>query len=239
MLIRRRRGLPVAGGRPDLVRHQSIGTVVEAVGQHPPRRLPAEGHPTVFGRSVRDGGQGDFQSGLKRQRLLREDPPVVAEKKVPADAPVKVVKVVKKDDAALPQGVTGVVRAVDAEKNTLTVAHREGEDTFTLAKDGTIPLTASAMAICIIARFRAASGGGVRSARMASKATEFHCNTEFERSLRSSNDSNMAGPFVIAPPRAISGNPSRESEKTGHYRYTIGSVPEMAAVTWKPPGRAG
>jgi RNA polymerase sigma factor (sigma-70 family) len=54
----------------------------------------------------------------------------------PADQPVKE----HKEDEARPAVVSGVATAVDAEKNTLRVAHREGEGTFTVAKDARIDI---------------------------------------------------------------------------------------------------
>jgi RNA polymerase sigma factor (sigma-70 family) len=54
----------------------------------------------------------------------------------PALGPVKE----NKEAETLPEVVSGVATAVDAEKRTLTVAHREGEDTFSVAKDARIDL---------------------------------------------------------------------------------------------------
>jgi RNA polymerase sigma factor (sigma-70 family) len=53
---------------------------------------------------------------------------------VPADQPVKE----KKEDDKQTTTVTGVVKAVDVENNALTVAHKEGETTFPVAKDAVI-----------------------------------------------------------------------------------------------------
>jgi len=70
-------------------------------------------------------------------------PPVRAEK--PAVQPVKqkqspaVQPVTQKNEiGALPTVVSGIAKAVDAQKNTLTVTHRQGETTFSVAKDATI-----------------------------------------------------------------------------------------------------
>src|SRR5262249_52630591 len=54
----------------------------------------------------------------------------------PALGPVKEPK----EAETLPEVVSGVATAVDVEKRTLTVAHREGEDTFSVAKDARIDL---------------------------------------------------------------------------------------------------
>lgn len=61
--------------------------------------------------------------------------PLVAQKE-PADQLVKD----KKQDEAPARVVSGVVKAVDAAQNILTVAHKEGEDTFTVAKGAKIEI---------------------------------------------------------------------------------------------------
>jgi RNA polymerase sigma factor (sigma-70 family) len=58
------------------------------------------------------------------------------QKKEPADQPARE----KKEVEALPRVVSGIVKSVDAEKNALTVAHREGETTFTVARDANITI---------------------------------------------------------------------------------------------------
>jgi RNA polymerase sigma factor (sigma-70 family) len=75
----------------------------------------------------------------------------IAEKQAPAekpaDPPAKPKKeptptpaTEKKDAEAPPTVVNGVVKAVDAEKNTLTVAHKQGESTFNVAPDAHISI---------------------------------------------------------------------------------------------------
>jgi RNA polymerase sigma factor (sigma-70 family) len=56
--------------------------------------------------------------------------PPVTPKEEPADPPAR-----KAEPATVPTTVTGIVVAVDAAKNALTVAHREGETTFSLTND--------------------------------------------------------------------------------------------------------
>ncbi len=50
----------------------------------------------------------------------------------------------KKEAEAKPQAVSGVVKTVDLEKNTLTVARIEGESAFSLAKDARIEIDGKA-----------------------------------------------------------------------------------------------
>jgi RNA polymerase sigma factor (sigma-70 family) len=47
----------------------------------------------------------------------------------------------KKGAEKLPRTVRGVVKTVDVEKNTLTVAHKDGETTFSVAKDAVIVIS--------------------------------------------------------------------------------------------------
>jgi RNA polymerase sigma factor (sigma-70 family) len=78
------------------------------------------------------------------------DPPV-KEKLVAADKPAEPRATPKKESAgppvtqkteaaALPTVISGVVEAVDAEKNALTVTHRDGETTFRLTRDAKIDI---------------------------------------------------------------------------------------------------
>jgi len=69
----------------------------------------------------------------------------VPDKKEPADQPAKEKKELavqavkeKKPDDARPQVVSGLVKAVDAEKNTLTVTDKTEEVTLSVAKDASI-----------------------------------------------------------------------------------------------------
>jgi RNA polymerase sigma factor (sigma-70 family) len=70
------------------------------------------------------------------QQALAEKPAVqkVAEKKGPADHPVKQEKEADEEGVV----VSGILRSLDFEQNTVTVAHQKGKDTFTVAKDATI-----------------------------------------------------------------------------------------------------
>jgi RNA polymerase sigma factor (sigma-70 family) len=66
----------------------------------------------------------------------------------PADQPVKEAR----PDEARPTVVSGVATAVDAEKKTLRVAHREGEDTFTVATGATIEVDGKPAALAWVPR---------------------------------------------------------------------------------------
>jgi RNA polymerase sigma factor (sigma-70 family) len=62
------------------------------------------------------------------------EPPVTPEE-APDEEPADPPAAPKTEAATLPTTVTGVVVAVDTAKNTVTVAHREGETTFSLTGD--------------------------------------------------------------------------------------------------------
>jgi hypothetical protein len=79
------------------------------------------------------------------QRVLADRPAV--ERQAPADppgaekAPPPAQRVAAKKEAEpLPTLVSGVVKAVDAGKNAITVTHQTGEDTFGVAKDAKIEI---------------------------------------------------------------------------------------------------
>src|SRR5207249_853858 len=76
------------------------------------------------------GATAVTQQPTAEKPLIRQLPA----KKEPAARPVAQ----KKESEALPASVSGVVNAVDADKGTLTVANREGETTFSVAKDARI-----------------------------------------------------------------------------------------------------
>jgi RNA polymerase sigma factor (sigma-70 family) len=65
------------------------------------------------------------------------DPPA-PQQQVRADKPAEAPAKERKEAEALPGNVSGVVKAVDAAANSLTVARREGETTFSVAKGATI-----------------------------------------------------------------------------------------------------
>jgi RNA polymerase sigma factor (sigma-70 family) len=64
----------------------------------------------------------------------------VKAKPVAAEKPADQKALAKKADAALPTVTSGIVKAVDAPKNTLTITNKEGETTFSVAKDATIQI---------------------------------------------------------------------------------------------------
>jgi RNA polymerase sigma factor (sigma-70 family) len=74
------------------------------------------------------------QQPLKEKKEQAQQPVKVT--KETADQPVKE----KKATEAVPSVVSGVAQAVDAEQNTLIVAHRDGVNTFTVAKDAKIEI---------------------------------------------------------------------------------------------------
>jgi RNA polymerase sigma factor (sigma-70 family) len=67
--------------------------------------------------------------------------PLAAEKQPPATTPTE-KQAAKAENKAepLPTNVSGVAKAVDAEKGTLTVIHRDGEDTFSVANDARVEI---------------------------------------------------------------------------------------------------
>jgi RNA polymerase sigma factor (sigma-70 family) len=90
---------------------------------------------------------------VKKQQVLAEKPAELPAKKkpVPADKPIDRPVEEKKERAARPaeekkedkkeiKEVIGAVKAVDAEKSTLTVEHQEGESTFTVVKDANVQI---------------------------------------------------------------------------------------------------
>jgi len=82
-----------------------------------------------------------------KQQVLADKPPDLASRErkqpePPADKPPDSANRERRRPEppadALPTSIGGVVKAVDAGKSTLTVAHRDGETTFTVAKDANI-----------------------------------------------------------------------------------------------------
>jgi RNA polymerase sigma factor (sigma-70 family) len=71
-------------------------------------------------------------------------PPEVAppptEKRAATEAPADQAAREKKDDEPLPTVVSGVAKVVDADRGTLLVTHRDGEDTFTVADGAAIEI---------------------------------------------------------------------------------------------------
>jgi RNA polymerase sigma factor (sigma-70 family) len=87
----------------------------------------------------------DRPAAAPAQLTAAEQPaePPAKEKKDPADKLVTEKKpsaTEKKQDEPLPTGVNGIVKAVDAEKGTLTVESRDGEETYSLASNGRIDI---------------------------------------------------------------------------------------------------
>lgn len=86
-------------------------------------------------------GIGGVAVSQRAQAEKPADKPTVAEQPTkapealatkPAIAPIK--------DAAVPEFISGVVTAVDADHRVVSVAHRNGEDTFRVAKDAKIQI---------------------------------------------------------------------------------------------------
>jgi RNA polymerase sigma factor (sigma-70 family) len=75
-----------------------------------------------------------------REQAAKPAAPPVQEQPAQAVKPPAPAPAVNKEAETLPTLVRGVVKAVNAEKRTLTVAHREGETTFTVAKDARIDI---------------------------------------------------------------------------------------------------
>jgi RNA polymerase sigma factor (sigma-70 family) len=73
-----------------------------------------------------------------QQQVAQKPPesPPTAEKKEPVVPPIKA----KKEDEAIPTFVMGVVKAVDVGKGTLCVTNKDGEGTFTVAKDASVEI---------------------------------------------------------------------------------------------------
>src|SRR5207302_454883 len=64
----------------------------------------------------------------------------VTEKQAAPEKPAEQPVTRKKEAEPLPTLVSGLVKAVNAVKNTLTVAHLGGQTTFNVAKDATISI---------------------------------------------------------------------------------------------------
>jgi RNA polymerase sigma factor (sigma-70 family) len=87
--------------------------------------------------TLRGSTEKKVDPSAKEKRVLSDKPAErpVKEKKEPAQPESE-----KKEVDLSKLSVSGVVKAVDAATNMLTVAHREGEDTFTVAKDANVSI---------------------------------------------------------------------------------------------------
>jgi RNA polymerase sigma factor (sigma-70 family) len=118
-------GVGLIGSPSDAARSESRTAPVPAVARLESRAMPG---PTVNPRATEKQRPSETPSA-----------PEPTEKQAGTEKPADQAS--KNQEAeALPSVVKGVATAVDADKGTLLVAHRDGEDTFTVADGATIEI---------------------------------------------------------------------------------------------------